>query len=110
MYKISILASTHVRAGSCAFFSDSAHGRFSSRHRLLHRFDQLTDETEARITALNTLCKIIKIKLQREAEEAKRETTTLQAKYDIREERLITPVVKQQQKINRKVDETLASG
>ena len=31
---ISILASTYVSAGSCAFFSDSAYGQFSSRQRV----------------------------------------------------------------------------
>ena len=53
---------------------------------LLRWFDQLTDETESRIAALNTSCEIINVKLQREAEEAKRETITLQAKYDMHEE------------------------
>ena len=34
-----------------------------STDHLLRRFDQLMDETEARISTLNTSCEIIKVKL-----------------------------------------------
>ena len=75
--------------------------------RLLKKFDQFTQEANARVTALNMSCKLITAKLKREVEEAKHETTTLQDKYDKREERIHALVMKQRQKRNRKVEETL---
>ena len=75
----------------------------SSEHmdRLLKKFDQFTQEANTRITALNTSCELITAKLKRDVEEAKCETGTLQDKYDKREERIHTLVMKQRQKLHR---------
>ena len=51
-------------------------------------------EANARVTALNTSCELIMRKLKQEVAEVKREMATLQAKYNKREERIHTLVLK----------------
>ena len=78
--------------------------------RLLKKFDQFTEEANAWVTALTTLCEIITTQLKQKVEEVKHETAVLQAKYDKREECIHALVLKHRQKLNRKVEETIADG
>ena len=78
--------------------------------RLLKKFNQFTQEANARVTALNTSCKFMTVKLKREVEEAKCETTTLQDKYKKREECIHALIMKHWQMLNRKIQETLVDG
>ena len=54
--------------------------------RLLRCFDHVTQEAEAWVTALNTSCELITVKLKLQVEKAKRETIALRVKYENREE------------------------
>ena len=86
------------------------HGKFMKEQKentdhLLKKFDQFTEEANAWVTALNTSCEIIMTQLKQKVEEVKHETVVLQAKYDKREERIHALVMKQWQKLNRKVEE-----
>ena len=64
-------------------------------------------EVNVQVTALNTSCKLITTKLAHEVEEAKCKMATLQTKYKKREARIHPLVMKQWQKLNEQIEDTL---
>ena len=71
--------------------------------------DMMIEEAQARVTAVNTSCALLMAKLQLNLDQAKQETTALQQRYDRREECINALVMKHRQRLNRKVEETIAT-
>ena len=80
---------------------DDAHVEFS------HEVDKITAEIEARVQSMNTTHEVVAAQLRLELEQTKQDNLALQALHDERENRTNTLVMKQCQKLNRKIDETL---
>ena len=59
---------------------------------------------------MNTTYEVLMAQLWLELEQAKQDNLALQALHDEREDRINTLVMKQRQKLNRKIDETLDVG
>ena len=72
--------------------------------------DRITEETEARVRLLTTTCNLLTAQLRLELNQAKEENLALQEMHDSREEHINILVMKQRQKLNRKIDETLTVG
>ena len=75
-----------------------------------HEVDKITAETEARVQSMNTTYEVVAAQLRLELKQAKQDNLALQTLHDEREDRINTLVMKQCQKLNRKIDETLDAG
>ena len=73
------------------------------------RINRVTEEAAGRVKSINTSCELLTTKLQLDIDKAKQEMLALQTMYDKREEHINVLVMKLRQKLNRKVEETLAA-
>ena len=83
---------------------DDAHVEFS------HEVDKITAEIEARVQSMNTTHEVVAAQLRLELEQAKEDNLALQTLHNEREDRINTLFMKQRQKLNHKIDETLDAG
>ena len=81
-----------------------------ARAEFNHEVDKITAETEARVQSMNTTYEVVATQIWLELKQAKQDNLALQTLHDEREDRINMLVMKQHQKLNRKIDETLDTG